>query len=384
MKQNINRFDQAQIYGDAKITDEGYIRANAIVTRPGIFLYKNADGSIRKELRHPDDVWDKTSIESMKMIPVTNDHPTQKLVNSENSKFLAIGYTGEKVEKKASCVLANFVITDKSGVDAVVKHGRKELSLGYTVDLDETPGIYEGEHYDARQKNIRYNHLAIVDKARAGEMARIILDSDDAFEVKEEEIMVQRKIKIDNKEVMVDESTADYIDRLVEDLRNLTDERNRVEAEISMIKDKLEKAEAERDLSRDELKGAEERLKEINADSSKFKKAVSQRVKLHKHAESCLSSSQLEKLDSMDDQQIKKLIIETKRPTIVLDGKSSMYVEAMFDTIIDEQCSKSVNISNVITSKGVKSDSKVDTMSARQKMMDNMQNASKKGVKTHE
>ena len=86
----------------------------------------------------------------------------------------------------------------------------------------------------------------------------------------------------------------------------------------------------------------------------------------------------------MDDQQIKKLIIETKRPTIVLDGKSSMYVEAMFDTIIDEQCSKSVNISNVITSKGVKSDSKVDTMSARQKMMDNMQNAPKKGVKTHE
>lgn len=388
MKDNISRYDRGEILGEAEITDEGYIKANAIVTRTGIFNYRNGDGSLRKELRHPDDVWNKDSIESMKMIPVTNDHPIEKLVNSENSKFLSIGYTGENVLDKDPFVLANFVITDKNGVDAVIKNGRKELSLGYTVDLEEMPGEYLGERYDARQKNIRYNHLAIVDKARAGAEARIALDSYDAIEVKEEEIMAQKKIKIDNKEVMVDESTADYIERLQDDLSNLTDERNRVEAEIEMIKEKLEKAEAERDLSRDELKEAEEKLEESMSeaknDSSKFKKAVSERVKLHKQAEMHLSSEQVAKIDSMSDSEIRKLIVSTKRPAICLDGKSSLYVEALFDTIIDDHHTTKVNLSNVKSGSGVKSDSSHDTRSSRQKMMDQMQNSSKKGVKTHE
>ena len=49
MKLNdVARFDRGQVKGDAFITDEGYIKANAIVTRTGVFLYKNPDGTIRK------------------------------------------------------------------------------------------------------------------------------------------------------------------------------------------------------------------------------------------------------------------------------------------------------------------------------------------------
>ena len=45
-----------------------------------------------------------------------------------------------------------------------VKDGRsRELSCGYYCDLDETPGEYEGQRYDARQRNIRGNHLALVE-----------------------------------------------------------------------------------------------------------------------------------------------------------------------------------------------------------------------------
>ena len=42
------------------------------------------------------------------------------------------------------------------------------MSLGYNLDLIEEPGEWNGEKYDAIQTNIRINHLAIVDKARAG------------------------------------------------------------------------------------------------------------------------------------------------------------------------------------------------------------------------
>lgn len=55
----------------------------------------------------------------------------------------------------------------------------RELSCGYTLTLDETPGTTpEGEHYDAIQRNIRYNHLAVVPRARAGSLARLNIDGE--------------------------------------------------------------------------------------------------------------------------------------------------------------------------------------------------------------
>lgn len=379
MTNHVTRFDRGLVKGDASVTDEGYIRANAVVTRTGVFLYQNPDGTIRRELRHPDDVWDKESIDSMHLIPITNNHPQEKLVTAENAKRLKIGYTGETIVRDDPHVLAKIVITDQEGVDAIKKFGRKELSLGYTVDLLEEPGVYNGEEYDARQTNIRYNHLAIVDKARAGGEARIALDSADAIEITKEVVdMSQKKIKIDNKEVMVDESTADYIARLEDDRKNLTDELERVKGELEMIDEKLAKAEAERDSSRMMYEKSEEKTREMNHDSASFRKAVSDRMKLIKIAECNLDSAVVTKLDSCSDLEIKKLVIEACRKSLKLDGKSPAYLEAMFDTIVDEQVKKTVNVDNVMFA-DFKADSDNDLLKARQAMMDKMKQAHKGG-----
>lgn len=373
---HVARFDRGTIKGDAVVTDEGYIRANAVVTRTGIFLYQNPDGTVRRELRHPDDVWDVNSINSMQMIPVTDGHPIEKLVTSENAHRLAIGYTGESIKKDEDHVMAKFVITHRDGVNSVQNYGRKELSLGYTVDLDETPGEYEGERYDARQSNIRYNHLAIVDKARAGGEARIALDSADAIEIYKEVVeMSKRKIKIDNEEVMVEENTASYIEKLLKDLENLEEEKNRVEEEIKMIAEKLEKAEGERDSSRDTISSMEMKSKEMNSDSESFKKAVCERIKLYKIADRHLDSSVIAKLDSMSDLEIKKHIIKTCRKSVNLDGKSHVYLDAMFDTILDDESYKKVNVENVKYNSENKLDSgDYNPVESRKKMMLTMQN----------
>lgn len=383
MQNHVTRFDRGNVRGDAVVTDEGYIRAKAVVTRTGVFLYQNPDGTIRRELRHPDDVWEEASIKSMHLIPVTNGHPAEKLVTAENFKRLGIGYTGETVNNEDPYVISSMVITDQDGVDSVIKHGRKELSLGYTVDLEEVSGEYNGEQYDARQRNIRYNHLAIVDKARAGNEARIALDSQDAVEILKEVFeMSQKKIKIDNKEVMVDESTADYIARLETDLKNLTEEKARVESEIKMIAEKLEKAEGERDSSRDMLVKAEAKSYEMNHDSDSFRKAVSERIQLFKVAENTLNSETMTKLDSMSDLDIKKLIIRECRQSVNLDGKGHAYLEAMFDTILDEQAKKAVKVDSVKYFEDLKADSAhISPADARLKMMENMKQAHKGGNK---
>lgn len=378
MKISVARHDRGEVRGDAVITPEGYIRANAVVTRTGIFNYKNADGSLRRELRHPEDVWDQESINSMFMIPVTNNHPNERLVDASNFKKLSIGYTGESVKKDGDLVLSNFVINDKDGVDAV-SNGKRELSLGYTVDLDENPGTYNGERYDARQVNIRYNHLALVNKARAGESARIHLDAEDAYEYFEdkEDKIVKRKIKIDAEEMYVEPQVGDYVDRLENDLKNLSDEKMRVERELSdkeeelkrvndeiaMIRRKMESTEAERDAMKDRVSD----MPVISYDSDEFRRAVSKRKELEKAAEGVLASEQLVKLDSMNDMDVKKAVIGKIRPKINLDGKGEVYIDVLFDTIVDE--SKSHVKTNSAKLGEVKMDSDMNDVEAARKEM---------------
>ena len=376
---NIARFDNGQILGKTKITPEGYIKGEAIVTRTGIFNYQNFDGSIRKELRHPDDIWVLDSIKTMEMIPITNNHPLERLVTTENYKNLSIGYTGETVTKSGDYISTNIIITDKDGIEAV-KNGRRQLSLGYLVDLVEESGDYKGERYDARQTNIRYNHLAIVDKARAGDQACIKLDSYDAVEIINiEENMTKRKVKIDEDEVFMNENEANFIDKLQMDLKNLQEERNRVEAELADVRERLEKAESERDSMRDTISITETIP---NIDSAKFQKAVIDRTNILKIALDSVSSETFKKIDSLSDFEIKKEIIKASKKTVSLDGKSQVYIDCMYDLILSEKNEKNVKLDTV--QHGKKNDhSESPVLDARNKMIERSKNQINKisGVK---
>ena len=59
-------------------TPEGFLRGRACVTNIGVFPYRLEDGSIEYELRHPEDVFDSESMASLKLKPVTNNHPKEK------------------------------------------------------------------------------------------------------------------------------------------------------------------------------------------------------------------------------------------------------------------------------------------------------------------
>jgi hypothetical protein len=168
-------------------TPEGFLKGIARVTRTGVFTYRNADGTLRRELRHPDEVFSRASLDSMRMIPITNLHPMDKLVSADTAKALSIGMTGENVIPDGKFVLVPIAITTQDGVSAV-EAGREELSLGYETELEEKSGNYDGEEFDFIQRGIMYNHLAIVDRGRAGVDVRLNMDAADAIEVPEEEV----------------------------------------------------------------------------------------------------------------------------------------------------------------------------------------------------
>lgn len=171
---NVFRLDSLPL-NQTYYTAEGYLVDRPIVTSTGIFEYLNPDGTVRRELRLPEDVFDPESLKSYKGKPVIITHDAG-LINKDNVGEEEIGTILSEGYRSGNDVRAEIVIHD---TDKMKSAGFKELSLGYNLDLDKTPGTWQGQHYDAIQRNIRINHLALVREARAGEQARLNIDSRD-------------------------------------------------------------------------------------------------------------------------------------------------------------------------------------------------------------
>lgn len=184
-------------------TPEGYLRDCPVVTTCGIFEYKNPDGSTRRELRLPENVFAEDSLASYKGKPIIITHAAGE-VDKDNVNREQIGTILSQGMRDGNNVRAEIVIND---TNAMRRSGLKELSLGYDLELDETPGVFEGQPYDAIQRDIRVNHLALVMNARAGGTARLNIDGRDKLEGGK--IMSKRK----DGETMTPENFAAAIEK---------------------------------------------------------------------------------------------------------------------------------------------------------------------------
>lgn len=153
-------------------TDEGYLFSDARVTKAGVFRYLNADGTERFEFRSPAEVFKQDSLNTLQRKPLSNNHPAGGVIVASNAKSLSVGFSGENVRKDGLFVRVPITITDASAVSDV-ESGKRELSCGYHCDVEPQTGEFEGQKYTHVQKNIRYNHIAIVHKGRAGSDVRI-------------------------------------------------------------------------------------------------------------------------------------------------------------------------------------------------------------------
>ena len=156
-------------------TDEGYLVDHPIVTSTGIFEYTNPDGSMRRELRLPEDVFAPESLKTYRGKPIIITHDAG-YVDKDNVEEEQIGTILSEGYQDGDDVRAEIIIHD---TDAMKECGLRELSLGYNLRLEETPGVWNGQPYDAIQRDIVINHLALVGSARAGEQARLNIDARD-------------------------------------------------------------------------------------------------------------------------------------------------------------------------------------------------------------
>jgi hypothetical protein len=155
----------------------GMLAVPAFVTCTGIFTYKRADGTVVRELRHPEDVFAPEHIESLRSASVTIGHPDQH-VTPANASSLEAGVVLNP-RRDGNFVAAELSIRRADAIGKVERRELVELSCGYSLTVDPTPGVYEGQRYDQRQRGLVVNHVGLGPKGwgRAGAEVRIRADS---------------------------------------------------------------------------------------------------------------------------------------------------------------------------------------------------------------
>lgn len=160
---------------------DGYVGVRARSARAGIYDYLGREvdpegktfkaDQVVKVYRPADEVFAADSLGSFIARPITNDHPAVA-VTADNWREHARG-TVMRAVPDGEFVGFDLAFLD-AGIIADLDSGKRELSNGYSCDLAIEAGTSpDGQTYDAVQRKIRGNHVALVDRGRAGSQCRV-------------------------------------------------------------------------------------------------------------------------------------------------------------------------------------------------------------------
>lgn len=364
-----------------KYTDEGFLQVPAKISRIGIQDYFASEmgvsaepNKIIKVYRPSDEVFNQDSLNSFASKPVTNNHPPV-LVTSKNSKTYSVGLSSPEVTHTDMYVETVLNITDQDAIDAI-NSGKVELSNGYTCDIDWTPGVTpDGQKYDAVQRNIKGNHIAIVERGRAGAACRLA----DNLTHKKGDVM--SKITIDGVDFEVSEQAAQAISKLQKALKDAEEEMKEKDEEMEKKKEDMEEKEKDMKKTEDSLKAKIDDLQSKLPTSAQLDKMVADRIALVTAAKSVSDVV----CDGKTADEIMKEVVADKCPSVQLDSVSGDYIKARFDMLVESASSNPQFKLDQAVSKTVASDQKNTgdkrpaSVIAREKMIADARNAYKFG-----
>ena len=173
-QQDIQRFAPNVLHK----TPEGYLTGRICVTGAGVFRYLGDDHKFIGRLRDRDQV--KAATDSINCKPVTLQHPNQP-VNLDNVGDLQVGMSANDASFDGLNNYVTITVTDKKAVEAIEKGEVKAISMGYRCSIVDHDGVWQGSHHDQEQKDIVYNHIALVKNGRAGDQVRFTVGDSAEF-----------------------------------------------------------------------------------------------------------------------------------------------------------------------------------------------------------
>ncbi|MCC7542365.1 MAG: DUF2213 domain-containing protein [Deltaproteobacteria bacterium] len=337
MTERVNRYDRGST-GKVETMADGGIRVPAFLTRTGVFTYTRGDNSKVRELRLPEEVFADDAVKSLRGVSVTDLHPDE-LVSPTNWKQYAVGHV-ENPRRDEKYVAASLVIHAETTRAAVLRGDRVEVSCGYTCTVDPTPGVTaDGEEYDAIQRGIVHNHVAVGPRewGRAGPEVRMHLDARDAIEQpaahrdgKEIDMSDKTKaVRVDGVDVELAVSVAPLIERVLADLDEQTKRADGATA-------RADKAEGTAAAEKARADKAEAALAEAS-DPKRFDGRVRARVQLERDAARVIGPDDTGKeptFDALSDDEVRRQVILAVDPEAKLDGKSGDFLVGAYEASV--------------------------------------------------
>ena len=167
-----------------KIDENGYLLVeNNPLTKEGVFPYSGAQigleppDRIFKVYRPAEELQKPETLKSFELVPFINEHAMLGDYGVPAESKGVLGVVGQNVKFNAPYLTADIKIFGNKMKD-LLERGKNNISAGYSFDLDNTSGNFNGENYDCIQRNIRCNHIALVQEGRCGKDVRV-LDKND-------------------------------------------------------------------------------------------------------------------------------------------------------------------------------------------------------------
>ena len=300
--------DSVQQAGEVRRTKEGFLAASVLCARTGIQEYSGREMGLDQDIvriyRPANEVFKKKSLATFVGKPATDDHPPVA-VNKDNWKDFAVGSIGEEVARDGEYVRVSLALMDGDVVNKV-EAGKRELSMGYSMALDWTAGTTDkGEAYDAVMTDIEINHIAVVDRGRAGPRARVGDNWRAASntpkskprpkaKTKSKKAMDVRTVLVDGLSVETTDAGAQAIEKLQADLKTVKDEASDLEdqhqAAFQTLKDSHKTEIGDKDTKIGELKAKVKELEDAQIKPEDLSKMVADRSVLETKAKQILGA----------------------------------------------------------------------------------------------
>ena len=318
------------------------------ISRSGVFQYLGRSiGAPEPDkiynVYRPAEEFTPEMLESFRLIPIVNDHT---MLGPQDKGFVPAeekgvhGTTGEEVVFEDGILYAPLRIFSET-LSRMIESGKTALSLGYRCIYEKASGIFNGEAYDYIQRQLRGNHLALVDAARC-DVA--VLDNHMAFDHFDLALDNSKETTMADKEM---EERLKKAEDEVKELKGYVADRMAKDAEEEKSKEE-EKKKAEDEAEKEkEAKDAEEKEKaEKEAADKKVRDEMSEEEK-KKADEKKAEDEEKEKKDGMDAAELKAIKAEVKALKVALDSRpqvthKSLLSEAARTAALAQQLSQHI------------------------------------------
>ncbi len=314
-------------------TPQGYILADVVLARSGILEYTGTQigkpelgDRLMRVYRPPEELQSIETIDSFRHTPFTVNHPSgasapDGMLNPENVKEFTDGIVTENVRFDTDTLKAKVLITSDKAHRALKRI--KESSIGFYSTYEYTPGVTpDGEAYDAIQRNILGNHVALVESGRSGDTCRVLdskINNNGGGE------MPDVIIKVAGLDCTVEKNSATIIEKEITSLDAKLASKDAVIAERDTEL-------ATKDAALIEAQKENKLLKERTSEEHVMK-ALDSRIELVQKAQKLHPEIECKgKKASVIMQEA--LVFVNKDTAAQLEGKSDEYINAFFDVAL--------------------------------------------------